>query len=164
MEIKEKMVVGQMTIEEQGYGRGKKLLWWCRCSCGTPTYRLAWQIEKAIKNEIDLCCKGCSKRKKQGLDKSSSNLKETIIYLMHITGTDSYKIGHGKSPEKRRSELQVGSPSVITIIVQVPGTIYDEWELHQEFEDQHIRGEWFKFSQDELINVELAFTKLRKPS
>lgn len=169
MEIKVGLKIGQITIEERGRATVKaQQIWWCRCSCGSPLPKETLALLKAVEEEEDICCKGCLKnrkrkaklRKKRKTSGPRKNLKRTTLYLLHTKETDFYKIGHGSSPESRARDLQVGNPQEIEVIIQAEGCIYDEWRLHQQFVKNHLRGEWFLFSEVTLIEVKKAFTKL----
>ena len=61
------------------------------------------------------------------------------------------KIGRSTDPKKRLQSHQISCPYELWVIVQLP--VEDsraiESELHEEFEDTHVRGEWFELGYDD---------------
>lgn len=69
-----------------------------------------------------------------------------MIYF--IRQNDEVKIGYTESdPKGRLSQIQVGNPFDLTMILLIDGDVKVEKELHERFTDLHIRGEWFKFEE-----------------
>lgn len=75
-----------------------------------------------------------------------------FVYLIHNATQDTYKIGKSKDPVKRLSQLRTSSPDEIAIVCTIETSDMDrlEGELHQEFADKHIRGEWFRLTQPDV--------------
>lgn len=73
------------------------------------------------------------------------------LYLIR-DGKHSYKIGSAKNPERRLSELQVGSCRRLALSwsMQTELAIWLEGYLHWKFRSQQIRGEWFSLDADEV--------------
>lgn len=76
-----------------------------------------------------------------------------MVYI--IEGGNYYKIGYSKNPYERLADLQVGSPSPLTLVAIVAGTRSDEKRLHIAFEESRHHGEWFKKTKelDKLIEA-----------
>lgn len=79
-----------------------------------------------------------------------------IIYLIKAIsdlGDISYKIGiTGRNPEQRLKELQTGTSQELKVISTFKskyGTLLES-ALHTHYE--HIRGEWFNISNEEVHN------------
>ena len=69
------------------------------------------------------------------------------------------KIGVAAEPEKRILDLQVGNPSLLTLISKIKASSrknaeHIEYTLHRYFGYAHIRGEWFR---GDKINLAKAF-------
>ena len=74
-----------------------------------------------------------------------------FVYLMGAEDLLENKIGLStKSPERRRIEMNVGSPRELFVITWCEvGSLVDvkslEASLHRQFEPRRLRGEWFNF-------------------
>lgn len=78
------------------------------------------------------------------------------IYIIREKETDYYKIGFTQDSDatKRMLNLQTGNSTVLELI----GTFYiysfkTEHELHKYFSEQHIHGEWYKLSHEDVQNI-----------
>ena len=71
-----------------------------------------------------------------------------MIYF--ITQGDEYvKIGYcSKNPTNRLSCLQVGNPAALELRAVMGGHLGTEAMLHERFKRYHIRGEWFRLSDE----------------
>ena len=69
--------------------------------------------------------------------------KKPMVYIMQCG--EFFKIGMSNNPEQRRVTLQGASPYEVVLIAQKKVSNDRDFEagLHKEFEDHHIRGEWF---------------------
>jgi hypothetical protein len=67
---------------------------------------------------------------------------------------DRAKIGKSTNINRRLKELQTGNPD-IKFHHSVMKLINDDFEsvLHERFAEKRIGGEWFKFTEEELINA-----------
>lgn len=71
-------------------------------------------------------------------------------YIMKDSTTGLYKIGKSKNPEYREKTLQSEKPTIKMI------KIFDsniESDLHREFADVRVRGEWFKLNKVQLKRI-----------
>lgn len=78
----------------------------------------------------------------------------TFVYMMR-TG-DSVKIGFSRDPFSRRHGLSSGMPSTLEILRIFIGLRSDEKALHKKFAHLHIKGEWFRMSEELLGDVGLG--------
>ena len=72
-----------------------------------------------------------------------------LIYI--IRSGERVKIGWARNAEKRRAELQTGSPDRLEIVVIFPGTRVEEAQLHRRFARDRCNDggqEWFRLSDD----------------
>jgi hypothetical protein len=74
-----------------------------------------------------------------------------FVYLMGAEGLFENKIGHtNSSPEKRKIELNVGSPRELFVVTWCELESERDMKtleryLHYEFDRQRLRGEWFEY-------------------
>lgn len=71
------------------------------------------------------------------------------VYFIQSAGNHSIKIGHGRDPQQRLSDLQCGNPWRLSLLATMPGGEAEEGALHARFAAFHLRGEWFR-PNDEL--------------
>lgn len=82
-------------------------------------------------------------------------IRTGYVYFIKCHAEDQpIKIGwSAKKPQMGRlADLQIASPFELEVIAYIRGTVADERRLHKEFIEHHIRGEWFKKS-DQLLNL-----------
>ena len=77
-------------------------------------------------------------------------MAKTYTYIIHLVGTNSYKIGQSKDPLKRLKQLQTGSADVLKLVTYVQSDKWLEKRLHKMFFFSHKRGEWFTLSDAKL--------------
>lgn len=68
------------------------------------------------------------------------------VYLIQAGENGPVKIGATTDPRKRLIGLQVGHYEVLRILAIIPDSVAREAQLHEWFKADHIRGEWFRFS------------------
>jgi hypothetical protein len=84
--------------------------------------------------------------------KKAQHSKDAIIYPLFsnvyfiLSEAGLIKIGLSDNPKKRLSQLQTGSPYHLRLIHQMPGNEELEKFFHEYFKEDHVRGEWFRFS------------------
>jgi len=70
-----------------------------------------------------------------------------MVYMMRAGALGLMKIGHvsgGRDQvERRRRELQCGTPYDLHVVACAPGGAEIERLMHEHFADRHVRGEWF---------------------
>lgn len=68
----------------------------------------------------------------------------TLVYFIRPVGQlGPIKIGSSNSPVDRLATLAAWAPMPLEIIAAVPGTMKDEFWLHDCFADRHSHREWF---------------------
>ncbi len=87
-----------------------------------------------------------------------------MIYFVQDSFSKAVKIGHGRNPEKRMSDLQVASPGLLTLLGTMDGGAREESLLHQQFEGFHLRGEWFKGDEDLIRMIRMLIFKQGRTS
>jgi hypothetical protein len=79
-----------------------------------------------------------------------------MIYYIHERATGAVKIGYtGGNPRARLSALQTGHPSELTLLYHHEGGHETERQLHAQFADNRLAGEWFRMTP-ELIEHLIA--------
>ena len=79
-------------------------------------------------------------------------MEGTNIYFIGSLESGTVKIGKSNNPEKRLAELQIGNPHKLVLYGIITNVSQElENRLHQLFGDLHIKGEWFRMT-DELIH------------
>ena len=76
--------------------------------------------------------------------------KDAKTYLMHDSNTGYTKIGRSVNPRMRERTLQSEKPSITLFAI-----CYElvEKELHQQYKNKRVRGEWFDLSKDEINDI-----------
>jgi len=74
-------------------------------------------------------------------------------YFIFKEDEDICKIGYSANPEKRLSNIQTGNEAKLEIYETIPGGKYIEGLLHQIFEPQLIRGEWYRITREQVDAV-----------
>jgi hypothetical protein len=70
-----------------------------------------------------------------------------VVYVIQSGDRDLFKIGFtSDTPRARLEELQTGNPDTLHLCAWGHGTRHDEQALHLWFEDDRVRGEWFRGS------------------
>lgn len=68
-----------------------------------------------------------------------------MVYFIQSGRNGPIKIGYSENNVKGRlSDLQTASPNQLFLLGAMMGDVKDEVEIQEEFEDLHIRGEWYK--------------------
>ena len=72
------------------------------------------------------------------------------VYFIQDVEQGYIKIGQSEEPEKRLRQLQTGNPNELRLLWVDHQGDYIEAELHREFREHRVSGEWFQPS-DELL-------------
>lgn len=75
-----------------------------------------------------------------------------FIYIMEDLRNGAFKIGRSITPGKRERTLQSEVPEIV-MRFSIPAEEFHEKILHDHFEEQNLRGEWFRLSNDDLVYV-----------
>lgn len=81
-------------------------------------------------------------------------------FVYFVVLGDRIKIGFSATPAARFRALDTGAPEEPSLLVAVPGTQRDEYQLHAIFDADRVKGEWFNGSQ-QLMNLILRCVKAR---
>ena len=76
----------------------------------------------------------------------------TFIYLMRHERNLLVKIGRSKTPLGRILTIQSEEPEV-TMLFYIPGLARVERELHLEYADKRVRGEWFRLTDGDIAAI-----------
>jgi hypothetical protein len=84
-----------------------------------------------------------------------------FVYLMVDTTNNYYKIGISKNPKYREKTLQSEKPTIELIwskkFANRKMAKSIEGALHNTFENEHVRGEWFKLSPKDIEDIKESF-------
>lgn len=87
--------------------------------------------------------KGALRRKRSGRRRQAAKLG--YVYCIGEEGSaTAVKIGYAGTPTLRIGSLQTGNPRKLVILGVLRGTKADERELHAEYQEHNILGEWFR--------------------
>jgi hypothetical protein len=67
-------------------------------------------------------------------------------FVYFAVAGNKVKIGVSKNPRQRLGELKTGSSSKVRIYYVTPGDRQKERQLHAQFADLRVNGEWFLFA------------------
>jgi hypothetical protein len=79
------------------------------------------------------------------------------VYLMLNRRNNYYKIGFTKKdPSYRETTLQAQEPEV-ELVDYWMGSLKDEENLHNIFQEKRLRGEWFSLAENDIHMIEMYF-------
>jgi hypothetical protein len=78
------------------------------------------------------------------------------VYVIEAVGTGLYKIGLTTNPRGRLKKLrgQYSSPLVVHILIPSQDIYSLEKQLHHQFQDKQMTGEWFALSVSDLQSIQ----------
>lgn len=94
---------------------------------------------------------GCDIRRRREIRQRLAEYAKRIRKAPHlyaIRSGDYVKLGQGRSPQTRRSELQVGNPEILTLLGTVSTTAISEAVAHAQWSHLHHRGEWYRLTPE----------------
>jgi hypothetical protein len=80
--------------------------------------------------------------------------RPTFIYLVHDERTGYIKIGRARNPSARERTLQSENPQFV-MLFRGPADAELERELHEEFAQYRVRGEWFRLSETHIEHIKM---------
>ena len=85
-----------------------------------------------------------------------NSLNKEGLYIVHVVGSDMYKIGATRDFRSRLKNMQTGNPYVIEIFNFYHRSNYHELEslLHKKYKEKSIGGEWFRFNRIDLEEID----------
>jgi len=106
-----------------------------------------------VENDIISISDHLLKKKHHSAKTLISNKKPDTIYVLNIEGTNIYKIGTSQNTQRRIKDLQASNPFIIDIILilKTNGAYELEQLIHEFIESKHIKNEWFKVTDIDLI-------------
>lgn len=85
-------------------------------------------------------------------------------YIYLITDHSHYKLGIAKNVEKRRRQLQTGTPNKLSIAAFYP--VMDarkkEKYLHTKYANKKRQGEWFALNENDIYEIKKYLTDVCK--
>ena len=81
--------------------------------------------------------------------------KRSYVYIIKNLDSNNIKVGVGSDPIKRLKQLQTGSDSELSLVYTsflCSNAFSLENDIHDRFKESHVRGEWFKMSEKEVIS------------
>jgi hypothetical protein len=94
--------------------------------------------------------------KNHGQEKKVKKVNKTFIYIMIDHNTGYYKIGHSKNVIRRERTLQSEKPT-IELLYTFEGDVKDERDLHENYKDLRVRGEWFALEDYMVEDIKSMF-------
>lgn len=144
LELSAKMVNNTKTELERTY-RNRLLL-------AEQETKLLADAQKALKDERSAFEEEKRLwRQMQAILSDASNSDIGYVYLL-FGGDGRFKIGKSIDPAKRLAQFQIGSPDTVRFEVVIATGRMSELEsnLHAQFKDKRIRGEWFMLSDEDV--------------
>lgn len=96
-------------------------------------------------------------RKDTAVRCSENGVRTSFVYLMRNHRNGFTKIGYSSNPSVREATLQSEEPEV-TLMASWPGTRQDEKQLHRQYVEFNIRGEWFQLDSIQTDAIISAHT------
>lgn len=127
---------------------------------GRDEYETFWDIIDALNDLLDERTDECEEQEKtinilnHKLRELKHKLKKSnswgYVYLME--GGGYYKIGLSTRPPQRSFNITPKMPFEVKLVhvIESDNARKLETELHQQFGDRHLRGEWFNLAQDDI--------------
>lgn len=88
------------------------------------------------------------------LPKLSPQPNNGNVYLMRCTESGNTKIGFAKSVARRFKEIQAHSPTKLEVIHTVSAHHHHERQLHAQFADRRLHGEWFDLTDEDIAWIQ----------
>jgi len=82
---------------------------------------------------------------------------QSRVYFIQHGMDGAIKIGRARNPAGRRADLQTGTPERLVVLGSFTGGEFVEAQLHAEFAEDRISGEWFR-PTDRLVSLILTMT------
>ena len=90
------------------------------------------------------------KKRAEEEERKAERRKNIKTYIMMDFSTCYYKIGCSVDPEYRENTLQSEKPTIELLYICEN---FCETELHREYKDKRVRGEWFDLSSGDLQKI-----------
>lgn len=87
-----------------------------------------------------------------------------FVYFIRAVSGGPIKIGVGTDPAQRLAVLQPGNPEKLRILGVIPGAGHKrERQLHLQFGESRLNGEWFKPTPELLATIETEAVAFNPP-
>ncbi len=88
------------------------------------------------------------------------------VYIIKVQNSKKYKIGFTQNIKKRMKQFSTGNPCNLKLLYFVETLDYKslEKDLHKEFKDCRVKGEWFNFEENDLREVEVFLKNIANQS
>ncbi len=70
------------------------------------------------------------------------------VYFVRAGNAHTVKIGYARDADVRLRQLQTASPTRLRFLLRLPGDWILEQQLHDQFREYRVRGEWFRLSDE----------------
>lgn len=87
-----------------------------------------------------------------------------MVYFFLNTGNGDIKVGYSETPDQRLGGLQVANSRELESLGCIEGDRARETELHNEFREHHVRGDWFTNKIINEVNKILGLPPRDPPS
>lgn len=113
-------------------------------------YRMLGITEEDVRHQFEKDQKICRAR-----SANNKNIHVASVYLIHMIGTDFYKIGLAKDASERVKQLQTGNPAPLRLVFEARtlDAYAAESEIHGLFNDCQVQNEWFELPEPQLNEV-----------
>lgn len=115
---------------------------------------IPYQIDEDGRALLEALDRLIRKRVEEELDRRDllrAGNAEPVVYFVQAENGGPVKIGVAKDPARRMAELQAMSPYTLRILATVEGGFRREKELHAQFADWRLHGEWFSDECEDLL-------------
>ncbi|MBI3413914.1 MAG: GIY-YIG nuclease family protein, partial [Verrucomicrobia bacterium] len=109
--------------------------------------RRAEDLEKATKRQLVV---EAARNEAEDLDRLRKSSFTTFVYVMQDLRNGHLKIGRSTSPGKREKTLQSEVPQIV-LRLSIPANDEHERQLHEQFSNKRIRGEWFALEPNDIL-------------
>ncbi len=91
-----------------------------------------------------------------------------FVYLIYNHQSKLFKIGRTKNPDTRIKEISAGCGCEIALLLLIELEASEDWYLsakqfekflHRYYRKYRVRGEWFKFTTEQLFDLSAVFWK-----
>lgn len=96
--------------------------------------------------------------------KEAPHKPEGYVYFIQLDNAGPIKIGRAKNPIKRLKGLQTAAHKQLRLLAVIPGNSTTEKELHREFRDLRIGGEWFRAESILLAKIRELLGRKKLPA
>ncbi|WIX75999.1 GIY-YIG nuclease family protein [Amycolatopsis carbonis] len=99
----------------------------------------------------DKFCTTCDPSAKPAVEKAGRQDGDKVgyVYVVGAAGSQTVKIGFSTDVTKRLQSLRNASPEDLKVLWHAHAKLNTEFQLHQKFRKNRLRGEWFRFDDNQ---------------